>query len=248
MAKFLLKKSYQLKDLKEIPFNDLWGAKGVFTTMRLVGNTNKIILKNHHLNNLISSSKKYKIRKKNLKKILLFLINKNLKKNYNNHLIRIALNKKSISISIRKRLNPQKKFSLKVFNYKRIEPKYKNLFYKQILKRLGNFDATKYDLALCYKNKILETGTSNLLFVKNGKFFSPKNNCYIGNTIKFLNKRIKINFEDIMIKNLNDYQEVLLVGSGKGITPVDSIEELKWKSKSTIYSRKINKIYNKLVV
>ena len=248
MAKFLLKKSYQLKDLKEIPFNDLWGAKGVFTTMRLVGNTNKIILKNNHLNNLISSSKKYKIRKKNLKKILLFLINKNLKKNYNNHLIRIALNKKSISISIRKRLNPQKKFSLKVFNYKRIEPKYKNLFYKQILKRLGNFDATKYDLALCYKNKILETGTSNLLFVKNGKFFSPKNNCYIGNTIKFLNKRIKINFEDIMIKNLNDYQEVLLVGSGKGITPVDSIEELKWKSKSTIYSRKINKIYNKLVV
>ena len=248
MAKFLLKKSYQLKDLKEIPFNDLWGAKGVFTTMRLVGNTNKIILKNNHLNNLISSSKKYKIRKKNLKKILLFLINKNIKKNYNNHLLRIALNKKNISISIRKRLTPKKEFSLKVFNYKRIEPKYKNLFYKQILKRLGNFDATKYDLALCYKNKILETGTSNLLFVKNGKFFSPKNNCYIGNTIKFLNKRIKINFEDIMIKNLNDYQEVLLVGSGKGITSVDSIEELKWKSKSTIYSRKINKIYNKLIV
>jgi len=248
MAKFLLKKSYQLKDLKEIPFNDLWGAKGVFTTMRLVGNTNKIILKNNHLNNLIFSSKKYEIKKKNLKKILLFLINKNLKKNYNNHLLRIALNKKIISISIRKRLTPKKEFSLKVFNYKRIEPKYKNLFYKQILKRLGNFDATKYDLALCYKNKILETGTSNLLFVKNGKFFSPKNNCYIGNTIKFLNKRIKINFEDIMIKNLNEYQEVLLVGSGKGITSVDSIEELKWKSKSTIYSRKINKIYNKLIV
>ena len=248
MAKFLLKKSYRLKDLEEIPFNDLWGAKGVFTTMRMVGNTNKIILKNNLLNNLISSSKKYKIRKKNLKKILLFLINKNLKKNYNNHLLRIALNKKNISISIRKRLNPQKKFSLKVFNYKRIEPKYKNLFYKQILKRLGNFDATKYDLALCYKNKILETGTSNLLFVKNGKFFSPKNNCYIGNTIKFLKKRIKINFKDIMTRNLNNYQEVLLVGSGKGITPVDSIEELNWKKKSTFYSRKINKIYNKLII
>ena len=248
MAKFLLKKSYQLKDLKEIPFNDLWGAKGVFTTMRLVGNTNKIILKNNHLNNLISSSKKYKIRKKNLKKTLLFLINKNLKKNYNNHLLRIALNKKNISISIRKRLTPKKEFSLKVFNYKRIEPKFKNLFYKQILKRLRNFDTTKYDLVLCYKNKILETGTSNLLFVKNGKFFSPKKNCYIGNTIKFLKKRIKINFKDIMIRNLNNYQEVLLVGSGKGITPVDSIEELNWKKKSTFYSRKINKIYNKLII
>ena len=42
MAMFLLKKSYRLKDLEEIPFNDLWGSKGVFTTMRMVGNTNKI--------------------------------------------------------------------------------------------------------------------------------------------------------------------------------------------------------------
>ena len=248
MAKFLLKKSYQLKNLKEISFSDLWGAKGVFTTMRLFGNTNKIILKNNHLNNLVTSAKKYKIKKKNFKKILISLINQILKKKYNNHLLRIALDKKRISITIRKRIIPKKNFKLKVFKYKRIEPKYKNLFYKKILARLSKFDTSKYDLALCYKNKILETGTSNLLFVKKGKFFSPKNNCYIGNTIKFLNKRIKINFEDIMIKNLNNYQEILLVGSGKGITSVDSIDELNWKSKSTIYSKKINKVYNKLIL
>ena len=247
MAKFLLKKSYQLKDLKEIPFNDLWGNRGVFTTMRLVGKKNKIVLKNNHLNNLISSTKKYKIRKKNLKKILLSLINKSLKKNYNNHLFRIALNKKTISISIRKRLTPKKEFKLKVFNYKRIEPKYKNLFYKQILKRLGKFDTTKYDLALCYKDKILETGTSNLLFVKNGKFFSPKNNCYIGNTIKYLNKKIKINFKDIKIKDLNSFQEILLVGSGKGITAVDSIVKFSWKKKSFNYTKKIYQVYKNII-
>ena len=247
MAKFLLKKSYQLKDLKEISFNDLWGNKGVFTTMRLVGNKNKIVLKKNHLNNLISSTKKYKIRKKNLKKILLSLINKSLKKNFNNHLLRIALNKKTISISIRKRLTPKKEFKLKVFNYKRIEPKYKNLFYKQILKRLSNLDNTKYDLALCYKDKILETGTSNLLFVKNGKYFSPKNNCYIGNTIKYLNKKIKIDFKDIKIKDLANFQEILLVGSGKTVTSVSSIDELNWKRKSFLYSKKVNKVYNNLI-
>ena len=247
MAKLLLKKSYQLKDLKEIPFNDLWGKKGVFTTMRVVGNKNKIVLKNNHLNNLIYSAKKYKIRKKNLKKILLSLVNKSLKKNYNNHLFRIALNKKTISISIRKRLTPKKEFKLKVFNYKRIEPKYKNLFYKQILKRLGKFDTTKYDLALCYKDKILETGTSNLLFVKNGKFFSPKNNCYIGNTIKYLSKKIKINFKDIKIKDLNSFQEILLVGSGKGITAVDSIDKFSWKKKSFNYTKKIYQVYKNII-
>ena len=29
----LIKKSYQLKDLKEIEFHDLWGGHGIFTTM-----------------------------------------------------------------------------------------------------------------------------------------------------------------------------------------------------------------------
>ena len=41
MAKLLLKKSYQHKDLKEIKFNDLWNAHGVFTTMRVVGKKKK---------------------------------------------------------------------------------------------------------------------------------------------------------------------------------------------------------------
>tara|TARA_Y100001970_G_scaffold266406_1_gene355062 strand:- start:988 stop:1731 length:744 start_codon:yes stop_codon:yes gene_type:complete len=247
MAKFLLKKSYLLKNLKEIPFNDLWGSKGVFTTMRLVGNKNKIVLKNNHINNLIISAKKYKIKKKNLKKIITYIIFQNLEQNYKNHLLRIALDKKRVSLSIRKRVTPKKIFKLKIFNYKRIEPKHKNLFYKKILKRLSKFDTAKYDLALCYKNKLLETGTSNLLFVKNGKYFSPKNNCYIGNTIKYLSKKIKINFKDININDLNNYQEIMLVGSGKGVTSVNSIDELKWKNQSLFYQKKINNIYKKLI-
>ena len=77
-----------------------------------------------------------------------------------------------------------------------------------------------------------------MLFVKNGKFFSPKNNCYIGNTIKYLNKKININFKDIKIKDLNNYQEILLVGSGKGVTSVETIDELGWKNQSFIILKK----------
>jgi 4-amino-4-deoxychorismate lyase len=87
-----------------------------------------------------------------------------------------------------------------------------------------------------------------LLFIKNGKFFSPKNNCYIGNTIKYLNKKININFKDIKIKDLNNYQEILLVGSGKGITSVETIDELGWKNQSFICSKKIKNIYKKLIL
>ena len=47
MVTYLLKKSYQLKDLKEIEFKDLWGDHGVFTTMWIFGNPQRFFfLKN----------------------------------------------------------------------------------------------------------------------------------------------------------------------------------------------------------
>jgi len=67
MVTFLLKKSYQLSNLKEVTFKDLWGSRGVFTTMRMVGKPPKLILLKPHVENLIKSTKKYGIRKKNLK-------------------------------------------------------------------------------------------------------------------------------------------------------------------------------------
>ena len=71
MVNYLLKKSYQLKDLKETEFKDLWGDHGVFTTMWIFDNPIKILFFNEHINNLIKSSKAYSIFKKSLKFIIL---------------------------------------------------------------------------------------------------------------------------------------------------------------------------------
>ena len=76
MATLLLKKSYQLSNLKEVSFKDLWGSRGVFTTMRMVGKSPKLILLKPHVENLIKSTKKYGIIKKNLKNIIKDLIKK----------------------------------------------------------------------------------------------------------------------------------------------------------------------------
>jgi branched-subunit amino acid aminotransferase/4-amino-4-deoxychorismate lyase len=246
MATLLLKKSYQLSNLKEVAFKDLWGSRGVFTTMRIVGKPPKLILLKPHIENLIKSTKKYGIRKKNLKNIIKDLINKNTLYKGRDNLFRIALNKKLISISIRKRLKPKSNFNLLLFKYKRVEPNYKNLYYKKILAKLSKVDSTKFDFALVSNDKILETGTSNLVFVKNGKFFTPKRNCYLGNTLKFIGKKIKINFKDIAIKSINEYDEIILIGSGKGITSVSKINHLKWKRRKSNCYIKLNKIYNSL--
>ena len=247
MATLLLKKSYQLSNLKEVTFKDLWGSKGVFTTLRMFGKPPKLLLLKSHIENLITSSKKYGIRKKNLKSIIFDLIKKNSSHKGPDNLFRIALNKRFISISIRKRSKPKKNFNLLLFKHKRIEPNFKNLYYKKILAKLNKVDPTKFDIALVSEGKILETGTSNLVFVKNGKIFSPKKNCYFGNTLKFISKKIKINFKDIFIKSIDDYDEIILIGSGKGVTSVSKINDLKWKRRKTNCFTKLNKIYNSLV-
>ena len=247
MVTFLLKKSYQLSNLKEAPFKDLWGSRGVFTTMRMVGRPPKLILLKPHLENLIKSTKNYGIRKKNLKNIVMDLIKKNTLYKGSDNLFRIALNKKLISVSIRKRPIPKNNFNLLLFKYKRIDPDYKNLYYKKIISKLSKLDPTKFDIALVSNNKILETGTSNLVFVKNGKIYSPKKYCYFGNTIKYINKRIKIFGKDISINEIHNFEEILLIGSGKGVTSVSNIKELNWKRKKTVCYRKLNKIYNSLI-
>ena len=246
MAILLLKKSYLLNNLREVPFKDLWGSRGVFTTMRMAGKPPRLLLLKSHLNNLIYSTKKYGIKKNNLKNILKYLIKKNSVYKGPDNLFRIALNKKLISISIRKRPKSKKNFNLLLFKYKRIDPNYKNLYYKKIIAKLSKLDPTRFDIALVSNKKILETGTSNILFIKKKKIYSPIKNCYLGNNIKYLAKHFKINFKDIFLDEINTFQEIILVGSGKGITSVNLIEKGIWKRKSLFIFKRLIKKYSKL--
>ncbi len=108
-------------------FEDLWGDHGVFTTMWIFGNPPKILFFKEHINNLIKSSKVYSVFKSSLKSDILNLLKDNLvsKRKYN-HLLRIALNKKTLSISLRKRIKPKLNFDLKLVNLKRQKPEFKN--------------------------------------------------------------------------------------------------------------------------
>ncbi|RPG98062.1 MAG: aminotransferase [Candidatus Pelagibacter sp. TMED239] len=249
MAKLLLKKSYRHKDLKEIKFQNLWNSYGVFTTMRVIGKPAKILFFKDHMNNLFSSLKNYKIYYKDIKKDILKLIRININDKIKyDHLFRVAVNKKIISVSLRKRLKPKLDFKLKLINYKRIDPEYKNLKYKKILSYLKRMDTKKSDIALYKDNNILETGTSNLLFLKKNKIYSPLNNFYKGTTFKFFTKKLKkIIRKNISIKSLNHYDEIIVIGSGKGVVSVNSIEKSFWKRKSLKNYRILSRIYQKAV-
>ena len=160
--------------------------------MRVLGKPPKILFFKNHIDNLFRSLKVYKINKINIKKNILNLVKLNINKNRNyDHLFRVAVNNKMISVSLRKRIKPKINFTLKLINYKRIDPEYKNLKYKKILSYLKKMDTSKSDIALYKDNKILETGTSNLLFIKKNKIYSPLNDFYKGTTLKFFFEKLK---------------------------------------------------------
>ena len=94
-------------------------------------------------------------------------------------------------------------------------------------------DNSKSDIGLVYNKMILETGTSNLLFIKHNKIYTPVKGYYEGNTLKFFKSKIKkVIKKDIFVKDLKSYDEILLVGSGKGIASVKTIKEIGWKRKN----------------
>ena len=246
MATYSLKKSYLLKDLQEVDFQDLWGDHGIFTTMWIFGKPPRILFFENHIKNFIRSLKAYGLKKRAIRSDIIKTINKNLSKKVRyNHLLRVAVNKKIISISLRKRVSPKSNFDLKLVKLKREKPQYKNLKYKKILNHLIKMDNSKSDIGLINNKKILETGTSNLLFIKDNKIFTPMKDYYEGNTFRFFKSKIKkIIKTNIFIKDLKNYDEILLVGSGKGVASVKTIKQIGWKRKNFKHFKVFSKNYN----
>ena len=61
MENILFKKSYLHKSFKRTYFDDLWNKKGVFTTIRVIGNPRRFLFMKEHLINLNKSLKKLSI-------------------------------------------------------------------------------------------------------------------------------------------------------------------------------------------
>ena len=249
MENILLKKSYHVKDLKNVKFNSLWGYNGVFTTIKISGKKPNLVLIDQHLKKLNKDSNFFGISFKISKQFLINFINTNSKiKNYD-HLLRVAVTKKLISLSLRKRNKEEKNFTAHIYRYQRSLPSFKNLQYKKILSLQKKINLQKEEILFYNKSKILEGSTTNLIFVKNNQLFIPKNSYYFGITLSYLTKIIpyKIKKIDILISNFYEYSEILLVGSGKGVVSISSIDQLNWYRSSLKMYKSILKEYSKVL-
>ena len=249
MANFLFKKSFQLKTFKPIIYDDLWGKRGVFSTIRVIGKKPNYILLDNHLKNINLSLKKLNINFILLEKKLLSILPSLGKIKKYDHLLRVALNSKSISISLRKRLEPVKNFQSLLCPYMRSNPTLKNLYYKKIINKLSFINTQKQEIILLKDNFLLEGCTTNIFFIRNKIIYLPKKNFYKGTTMSYLlsitkrpSKRINIS-----IHKLFTFDEIILVGSGKGVISLQSISEIEWKPRSNLIYKELLGIYNKLL-
>ena len=249
MVNFLFKKSFQLRTFKPIIYDDLWGKKGIYSTIRIIGEQPNYILFKEHLKNINLSSKKLNINFTLSKKKLLSIIPPLNKIKKYDHLLRVALNSKSISISLRKRLEPIKNFHSTLYSYQRSNPSLKNLYYKKIIKELSFINTQEQEVILLKDNFLLEGGTTNIFCVRNKIIYYPKNNFYAGTTMRYLLSKIKRPSKkiNISVHELFTFDEIILVGSGKGVISLKLINKIEWKPRSNLIYKELLNIYNKLL-
>ena len=87
------------------------------------------------------------------------------------------------------------------------------------------------------------------IFVKSNTLYIPKEGYYYGNTLKLLQDEIKFKFhkKKILLENLNEYSEIISIGSGRGIISLNSIPDIAWKRKSSKMFIKLKKGYKNMV-
>ena len=154
-----------------------------------------------------------------------------------------------MTISLRARLKPYKKFIGILYPYKRSKPDIKNLYYKKIIKLLNSINSQKQEIILFNRGALLEGCTTNIVCIRNKKIYIPVRNYYKGVTISYLlnlTKR-KIKKTNILVNDMHKYEEILLIGSGKGVVRLSLIPEINWKSKSDLVYKEFEHLYKKLL-
>ena len=173
MVNFLFKKSYNFNNLNNVKYDHLWGSKGVFTTVRVVGRSPRYIFLKEHLSQLNKSLRKQNIKFALTEKKLLELIPHQLNIKKFNHLLRIAVKQNLISISLRSRLTPSNNFQCQLVNYQRANARLKNLHYKKILSLQKNIDMQKKEL-----KEIRICSTANFTMVEEGCLENEQDHVY----------------------------------------------------------------------
>ena len=102
---------------------------------------------------------------------------------------------------------------------------------------------------ILYRCTILLCILDSLLYTKNNTIYMPKRGYYPGITLQFFlkNSKRKIIKKDITKNQLQECEEILLVGSGKGVVAVGDIPQINWYKKNNTVFNEFHRIYKSYI-
>jgi 4-amino-4-deoxychorismate lyase len=125
------------------------------------------------------------------------------------------------------RISPYKRHSKDITIYHKTTNYLLNTLAKRQAKETGFFDA----IFLNEKEHIQECTSSNLLLVKDDKYYSPsvESGMLLGITLQTLKEQINIYFLPIEVKDLKDFEKAFILNSVIGVKSVNAIEDINFK-------------------
>ena len=137
--------------------------------------------------------------------------------------------------------------------HRRPEPRAKSTLDKDLYARLSELDRVKEDWIIIDPEirDLRESATCNLVFAKGETLTIPESGVLRGIVLNQLLPRLEEHFSIIRSRpakqEVTDYEEILLCGTGRGVSPLRSIPELGWKSTSGSTFKLIRSIYEDLI-
>ena len=232
-----------------------WGLRGTFSTIRK-DSDNRFLFLEEHLDRIINSGKALGFpwipSKSEISERLFDIANNQTDKQP--RLFRISLFENLLGIADR----ITNSYGLSVegisFRHKRAQPSHKQTTDKKLYESLNNLDINKKELILIdpKTNEFLETATSNLIFVEQKHLVIPFRNILTGiNLTKIkpiLEQRFEIQYRSPHCQEILNFDEIILVGSGRGISTLKNFKEFDWQSRNHSVHLEIKSIYDELIV
>ena len=222
-------------DQKEAPPIDPWGEPGAYTTILVDGNPSRPIFLEKHLDRLEESCRLLETKPPLPRAFVKSKVLDAADLLEAGTMLRVALIPAGLSLTS----YPQRGKNAELVGIpetvQRHLPEAKSLMDTPLKDRLQKFDRSKHELLLLDSDGyFLEGATTNLLFIKNEEIFSPETGCLPGITRQILKESLndtnwKWNPAQIHMRQLPEFNEILLCGSGKEVARITAIEGHTWK-------------------
>ena len=168
-------------------------------------------------------------------------------------LVRLCLFLDRLGISSRSALSDGNPVKGRILEYRRPEPLVKSTGEAQLYGRLSELDITCEDWIIIdpEKKDLRESATSNLIFIRNKELLIPESDILPGIVLQkilpYLESEFSVTRGSPQAKELPEFDEIILCGTGRGIAPLYTLPELGWTSRNNQVFQKTRSRYEEIV-